>query len=169
MADEAAYCDAFGLTPEQKKAVLDRDWQAMIDLGGSIFYVYKLAMMDGRSMQYLGGVFTGMTEEEFVAACAREGGSMAEVIWGLATSHVPSIGAAMDRGKTDDPYWKPLFDGYAAGPGVDGRAHAGHRDRHLQRPRQRRRPGHRAHLRRSAPPSGTRWPTRASAAARCPT
>ena len=38
---------------------------------------------------------------------------MAEVIWGLATSHVPSIGAAMDRGKTGDPYWKPLFDGYA--------------------------------------------------------
>jgi protocatechuate 4,5-dioxygenase beta chain len=37
---------------------------------------------------------------------------MAEVIWGLATSHVPSIGAAMDRGKTQNPYWKPLFDGY---------------------------------------------------------
>ncbi|MEB3369013.1 class III extradiol dioxygenase subunit beta [Saccharopolyspora mangrovi] len=37
---------------------------------------------------------------------------MAEVIWGLATSHVPSIGAAMDGGKTRDPYWKPLFDGY---------------------------------------------------------
>lgn len=38
---------------------------------------------------------------------------MAEVVWGLATSHVPSIGAAMDRGKTDDPSWKALFDGYA--------------------------------------------------------
>lgn len=38
---------------------------------------------------------------------------MAEVIWGLATSHVPSIGAAMDHGKIEDPYWKPLFDGYA--------------------------------------------------------
>jgi protocatechuate 4,5-dioxygenase, beta chain len=38
---------------------------------------------------------------------------MAEVIWGLATSHVPSIGAAMDNRKTEDPYWKPLFDGYA--------------------------------------------------------
>ena len=38
---------------------------------------------------------------------------MAEIIWGLATSHVPSIGAAMDGHKTEDPYWKPLFDGYA--------------------------------------------------------
>jgi protocatechuate 4,5-dioxygenase beta chain len=37
---------------------------------------------------------------------------LAEVIWGLTTSHVPSIGAAMDREKTEDPYWKPLFDGY---------------------------------------------------------
>ena len=72
-ADEAAYCDAYGLTPEQKTAVLERDWQAMIDLGGSIFYVYKLAMIDGRSMQYLGGVFSGMTEEEF-AAMMRAGG-----------------------------------------------------------------------------------------------
>lgn len=38
---------------------------------------------------------------------------MAEIIWGLATSHVPSIGAAMDNQKTADEYWKPLFDGYA--------------------------------------------------------
>jgi protocatechuate 4,5-dioxygenase, alpha chain len=73
LADEAAYCQGFGLTPEQQQAVLDRDWQAMIDLGGSIFYVYKLAMMDGRSMQYLGGVFTGMGEEDFLAAM-RAGG-----------------------------------------------------------------------------------------------
>ncbi|ELP62606.1 class III extradiol dioxygenase subunit beta [Streptomyces turgidiscabies] len=34
------------------------------------------------------------------------------MIWGLATSHVPSIGAAMDHGKTQEPYWRPLFDGY---------------------------------------------------------
>jgi protocatechuate 4,5-dioxygenase alpha chain len=73
LADEGAYCDEFGVTAEQRAAILGRDWQAMIDLGGSIFYVYKLAMMDGRSMQYLGGVFTGMTEEEFVAAM-RAGG-----------------------------------------------------------------------------------------------
>ena len=77
LADEAAYCQEYGLSAEQQQAVLDRDWQAMIELGGSIFYVYKLAMMDGRSMQYLGGVFTGMTEEEFVAAM-RSGGRRAE-------------------------------------------------------------------------------------------
>ena len=37
---------------------------------------------------------------------------MAEVIWGLATSHVPSIGAAMDLKRTGDDSWRPLFDGY---------------------------------------------------------
>ena len=36
---------------------------------------------------------------------------MARVIGGVATSHVPAIGAAVDHGKTQEPYWKPLFDG----------------------------------------------------------
>ena len=67
-ADEKAYCEEFGLSPEQQRAVLERDWKAMAELGGSIFYYYKLAMMDGKSMQYLGGVFSGMSEEEFRAA-----------------------------------------------------------------------------------------------------
>jgi protocatechuate 4,5-dioxygenase alpha chain len=68
LADERSYCEEFRLTAEQQRAVLERDWQAMVDLGGSIFYIYKLAMMDGKSMQYLGGVFSGMTEDEFRAA-----------------------------------------------------------------------------------------------------
>ena len=37
---------------------------------------------------------------------------MARIVAGLATSHVPAIGAAIDLGKKDEPYWKPLFDGY---------------------------------------------------------
>lgn len=37
---------------------------------------------------------------------------MAEVIAGVGSSHVPPIGAAMDHGKTDEPYWAPLFAGY---------------------------------------------------------
>jgi protocatechuate 4,5-dioxygenase, alpha chain len=68
VADESAYCTRFRLSDEQTTAILQRDWQAMLDLGGSIFYIYKLAMMDGRSMQYLGGVFTGMSEDDFKAA-----------------------------------------------------------------------------------------------------
>lgn len=37
---------------------------------------------------------------------------MAKISAGVATSHVPAIGAAIDNGITDTDYWKPLFDGY---------------------------------------------------------
>ncbi|MBS0367033.1 MAG: protocatechuate 3,4-dioxygenase [Proteobacteria bacterium] len=37
---------------------------------------------------------------------------MARITAGIATSHVPAIGAAIDNDRTADPYWKPLFDGY---------------------------------------------------------
>ena len=37
---------------------------------------------------------------------------MGRIIAGIGTSHVPSIGGAYDRGKTDTPAWKPLFDAY---------------------------------------------------------
>ncbi|MGD0373372.1 MAG: class III extradiol dioxygenase subunit beta [Streptosporangiaceae bacterium] len=37
---------------------------------------------------------------------------MARITAGLTTSHVPAIGAAIDLGKTEEPYWKPLFAGY---------------------------------------------------------
>ena len=39
---------------------------------------------------------------------------MARIIAGVGTSHVPAIGAAVDNGKTQEAYWKPLFDGYTA-------------------------------------------------------
>jgi protocatechuate 4,5-dioxygenase beta chain len=37
---------------------------------------------------------------------------MARITAGVATSHVPAIGAAVDNGKTQDPYWVPLFKGF---------------------------------------------------------
>jgi protocatechuate 4,5-dioxygenase, beta chain len=37
---------------------------------------------------------------------------VARITAGLTTSHVPAIGAAIDLGKTGEPYWKPLFAGY---------------------------------------------------------
>ena len=66
-ADEVAYCDKYELSAEQKLAVLDRDWKKMTEIGGSIFYVIKLAAIDKKSMQDLGGVFTGMSTEQFKA------------------------------------------------------------------------------------------------------
>jgi protocatechuate 4,5-dioxygenase beta chain len=37
---------------------------------------------------------------------------MAKIVAGVGTSHTPAIGAAMDTGKTAEPYWAPLFRGY---------------------------------------------------------
>ena len=37
---------------------------------------------------------------------------MAKIVAGVATSHVPAIGAALDQGKTEEPYWQPVFKGY---------------------------------------------------------
>jgi protocatechuate 4,5-dioxygenase beta chain len=37
---------------------------------------------------------------------------MARITAGVATSHVPAIGAALDNGRTDEPYWRPVFAGY---------------------------------------------------------
>jgi protocatechuate 4,5-dioxygenase beta chain len=37
---------------------------------------------------------------------------MARITGGITTSHVPAIGMAVDLGKTEEPYWKPLFEGY---------------------------------------------------------
>ena len=38
---------------------------------------------------------------------------MTKISAGVAMSHVPAVGAALDTGKTGDPYWKPIFDGFA--------------------------------------------------------
>jgi protocatechuate 4,5-dioxygenase beta chain len=37
---------------------------------------------------------------------------VARIYAGLTTSHVPAIGAAIDLGKTAEPYWRPVFEGY---------------------------------------------------------
>jgi len=37
---------------------------------------------------------------------------MARITAGLTTSHIPAIGAAVDLGKTEEPYWQPVFAGY---------------------------------------------------------
>lgn len=72
-ADEAAYLDRFPMTPEQRKAVLERDWLGMIKLGGNIYYTSKLGATDGKSFQYLAGAMSGMTQEEYAQMMAGGG------------------------------------------------------------------------------------------------
>jgi protocatechuate 4,5-dioxygenase, alpha chain len=64
-ADEAAYLDRFALDGEQREAVLERAWLRLIELGGNVYYAYKLAACDGMTFQDLAGEQTGMTAQEF--------------------------------------------------------------------------------------------------------
>ncbi|MEN7537896.1 protocatechuate 4,5-dioxygenase subunit alpha [Aurantiacibacter flavus] len=64
-ADEKAYLDEWNLTDEAKQAVLDRDYNAMIDCGGNVYYLSKLFSTDGKSFQFAAGSMTGMTQEDY--------------------------------------------------------------------------------------------------------
>ena len=64
-ADPGGYLDGHALTAEQRRAVLERDWVGMLRLGGNIYYTFKLAIIDGLSMQQVGGMMSGVTAEEF--------------------------------------------------------------------------------------------------------
>jgi protocatechuate 4,5-dioxygenase alpha chain len=66
-ADEAAYLDRFPLTAEQRQAVHDRDWIRMLELGGNIYYTYKIGAADGLSFQQVAAEQAGMTEDEYLA------------------------------------------------------------------------------------------------------
>jgi protocatechuate 4,5-dioxygenase alpha chain len=64
-ADEKAYLDEWQLTDAQKAAVLARDYNAMLDEGGNIYFLAKLFSTDGKSFQFAAGSMTGMTQEEY--------------------------------------------------------------------------------------------------------
>ncbi|MCC6941619.1 MAG: protocatechuate 4,5-dioxygenase subunit alpha [Novosphingobium sp.] len=67
LADEDGYCARFHLTPEQRKAVADRNVLAMLDAGGNVYYLAKLAGIFGLGVQDLGALQTGMSVDEFKA------------------------------------------------------------------------------------------------------
>jgi len=72
-SDEAAYLAEWDMTDEQRRAVLDRDMNRMIELGGNIYFLAKIGATDGRSFQQMAGSMTGMSEDEYRAMMV-EGG-----------------------------------------------------------------------------------------------
>ncbi len=64
-ANERAYLDEWPLTEEQKQALLDRDLNRCLALGGNIYFLAKLGATDGKSFQYMAASMTGMTQEEY--------------------------------------------------------------------------------------------------------
>lgn len=76
-ADEQAYLGRYRMSTEQKQAVLDRDFNRLIDLGGNIYFLVKLSNTDGWSVQKAVSSMTTMTADEY-AAMMRAGGRSPE-------------------------------------------------------------------------------------------
>ena len=64
-ADERAYLDAWAMSEAQKQAVLARDLNRCIALGGNIYFLAKIGATDGKSFQQMAGSMTGMSEAEY--------------------------------------------------------------------------------------------------------
>jgi len=75
-AGEAEYLDKFPMTEAQRQAVLTRDWNGMLALGGNVYYTSKLAANDGINFQQLAGIMTGMGNEDYRAMMLAGGRSI---------------------------------------------------------------------------------------------
>jgi protocatechuate 4,5-dioxygenase, alpha chain len=65
-ADQAAYLEKFPMSAEQRAAVLKRDWNRMIELGGNIYFLAKLFSTDGLSFQQVAAMMTSSTQEDYM-------------------------------------------------------------------------------------------------------
>ena len=74
-ADERASLQRYPMSEAQRQAVLDRDYNRMIGLGGNIYFLAKIGATDGHSFQYLASRMTGMAEEDYRAMMVAGGRS----------------------------------------------------------------------------------------------
>ena len=75
-ANEAEYLKKFPLTPEQTEAILKRDYNRMLELGGNIYFTAKLGATDGHSFRHLAAVMTGSTQDDYAAMMLKGGRSV---------------------------------------------------------------------------------------------
>lgn len=74
-AGERAYLDEWKLSEEQKQAILDRDYNRCLDLGGNIYFLAKVFSTDGQSFLQAVGTMTGMSTEDYQAMMVAGGRS----------------------------------------------------------------------------------------------
>src|SRR6187551_1551465 len=75
-ANEAGYLKKYPLTPEQTDAILKRDYNRMLELGGNIYFTAKLGATDGHSFRHLAAVMTGSTQDDYAAMMLAGGRSV---------------------------------------------------------------------------------------------
>lgn len=64
--NESAYLDRFGLSPEEKAAVMSRDWREMVRLGGNLFFILKISAVDPVRITEIGAHQAGMEHADFL-------------------------------------------------------------------------------------------------------
>jgi protocatechuate 4,5-dioxygenase alpha chain len=72
-ANEAEYLKKFKLTPAQADAILKRDYNRMLELGGNIYFTAKLGATDGHPFQHLAALMTGSTQQDYADLMLRGG------------------------------------------------------------------------------------------------
>ena len=77
-ANERAYLDEWPMSEDQKLAVLARDLNRCIALGGNIYFLAKIGATDGKSFQFMAASMTGMTQEEYAKMMLAGGRSASE-------------------------------------------------------------------------------------------
>ena len=75
-ANEAEYLKKFHLTPAQAEAVLKRDYNRMLELGGNIYFTAKLGATDGHSFRHLAATMTGSTQDDYADMMLKGGRSV---------------------------------------------------------------------------------------------
>ena len=63
--DELAYLQEWSMTQDQRQAVLNRDYNEMIALGGNIYFLAKIFSTDGLSFQVAAASMTGVSVKEY--------------------------------------------------------------------------------------------------------
>ena len=66
-ADEAGYLEGWKLTDAQKQAVLHRDYNKLLDLGGNIYFMAKVFSTDGQSFLQAVSTMSGMSLDDYSA------------------------------------------------------------------------------------------------------
>ena len=75
-ANEAEYLKKFNLSPAQTDAILKRDYNRMLELGGNIYFTAKLGATDGHSFQHLAALMTGSSQQDYAAMMLAGGRSV---------------------------------------------------------------------------------------------
>ena len=64
-ANEAEYLKKFPLTPEQATAILNGEYNRLLELGGNIYFTAKLGATDGHSFRHLAATMTGASQDDY--------------------------------------------------------------------------------------------------------